>query len=56
MHKAAYEACLGSDRLPQQQVLISLEPKAASLFCHQWKRHQLKTERQADLLLSPANP
>jgi len=54
MREAAYEAGLGSDRLPQQ-VLISLEPEAASLFCRQLKRHQLKTERPADLHLTPAN-
>ena len=36
MRQAAYEAGLGSDRLPQQ-ILIALEPEAASLFCRQLK-------------------
>lgn len=55
MREAAYEAGLGSERLPQQ-VLISLEPEAASLFCRQLKRHQLKAERPAELQLAVANP
>lgn len=54
MREAAYEAGLGSDRLPHQ-VLISLEPEAASLFCRQLKRHQLKTEKPAELQLTPAS-
>ena len=54
MREAAYEAGLGSDRLPQQ-VLISLEPEAASLFCRQLKRHQLKVERPAELNLTPSS-
>lgn len=36
MRQAAYEAGLGSDRIPQQ-ILIALEPEAASLFCRQLK-------------------
>lgn len=56
MREAAYEAGLGSERLPQQ-VLISLEPEAASLFCRQLKRHQLKGERPTDIPhLGPASP
>lgn len=54
MREAAYEAGLGSDKIPQQ-ILISLEPEAASLFCRQLKRHQLKPERPAELSLSPSN-
>ncbi len=54
MREAAYEAGLGSDRLPQQ-VMISLEPEAASLFCRQLKRHQLKAERPAELNLTPSS-
>lgn len=52
MREAAYEAGLGYERLPHQ-VLISLEPEAASLFCRQLKRHQLKTEKPAELQLTP---
>jgi len=55
MREAAYEAGLGSDRVPQQ-VLISLEPEAASLFCRQLKRHQLKGERPSELHLRPVSP
>ena len=54
MREAAYEAGLGTDRIPQQ-ILIALEPEAASLFCRQLKRHQLKPERPAELHLSPTN-
>ncbi|KZR95920.1 Uncharacterized protein APZ42_010024 [Daphnia magna] len=54
MREAAYEAGLGSDRLPHQ-VLISLKPEAASLFCRQLKRNQLKTEKPAELPLTPAS-
>ena len=52
MREAAYEAGLGSDRIPQQ-ILISLEPEAASIFCRQLRRHQLKPERPAELHLTP---
>lgn len=55
MREAAYEAGLGSEKLPQQ-ILISLEPEAASLFCRQLKRHQLKPERPSELNLAPSNP
>ena len=36
MRQAAYEAGIGSPLLPEQ-VLISLEPEAASIFCRQLK-------------------
>ncbi|KAK4027470.1 hypothetical protein OUZ56_016517 [Daphnia magna] len=54
MREAAYEAGLGYERLPHQ-VLISLKPEAASLFCRQLKRQQLKTEKPAELHLTPAS-
>ncbi|XP_045032452.1 uncharacterized protein LOC123474396 isoform X2 [Daphnia magna] len=54
MREAAYKAGLGYDRLPHQ-VLISLKPEAASLFCRQLKRNQLKTEKPAELPLTPAS-
>lgn len=52
MREAAYEAGLGSERIPQQ-VLISLEPEAASIFCRQLKRHHLKPDRPAEMHLVP---
>ena len=55
MREAAYRAGMASPTLPQQ-LLISLEPEAASLFCRQLKRHQLKAERPAELHLIPQNP
>jgi len=49
MRQAAYEAGLGSDRLPQQ-ILIALEPEAASLFCRQLKVNSILQRFQKMIL------
>ena len=45
MREAAYNAGIGSRETPDQ-ILIALEPEAASVYCRKLKINQLVPERQ----------
>ena len=51
MREAAYEAGIGCRETPDQ-VLIALEPEAASVYCRKLKLSQLVPERQRFALSS----
>ncbi|GFN80429.1 heat shock 70 kda protein 12a, partial [Plakobranchus ocellatus] len=55
MRQAAYEAGLASQSFPEQ-LLIALEPEAASIYCRRLRMHQLVPEQPINRpLLSPRN-
>lgn len=52
MRQAAYHAEMASDDQPEQ-LLIALEPEAASIYCRKLRLHQLMPERPNRFSLSP---
>ncbi len=54
MREAAYEAGIGSEQNPDQ-LMLALEPEAASIYCRKLRMNQLVPERPKSIFIHKEN-